>query len=356
MDSSINNGLVFSFCPRPLVQEVPCAETWLDASFFVSTPQPIFLKTIKSRSIALEPSPSVDLVHLALLSMRLSFASHNIGSTAAESAVCDGAPSKFELGPQSISKIKDALFRAKARVSPNLLPWLIELSRAMGNANAALRSNRAWVGSSSPNDAWLVLPRNDVVGPLLENLSEFIAECELQLWTPATIEALAFQLIHIHPLKDGNGRCVRALLAGLALRHSHLYPLFLMWTLLLSRVASARAWASNSILESGKEESNEAYRNWLSSIKLIDAHLARLVDAGVDRRLIRCLLTVGCITPTAISAEDAKCSSKLAEKLWQCAAMHFEKRGIALIDPELNRLVIDAARSIVVKQTGSHCR
>jgi Fic family protein len=74
-----------------------------------------------------------------------------------------------------------------------------------------LREEQNWIGGrlGNPSDAAFVPPPEDLVGPLLDDLVEFIARDNLPAVAQAAIAHAQFETIH--PFVDGNGRVGRAL-------------------------------------------------------------------------------------------------------------------------------------------------
>jgi hypothetical protein len=71
----------------------------------------------------------------------------------------------------------------------------------------------AWVNGRSPEDAKLVPPPSSAIEPLMSDLAVFLARTDVPVWIK---QALAYyQLIHIHPFADGNGRLSRLLVAAI---------------------------------------------------------------------------------------------------------------------------------------------
>lgn len=84
----------------------------------------------------------------------------------------------------------------------------------MGRARASrYRDAIAWVNGRSPEDAKLVPPPSSAIEPLMSDLAVFLARTDVPVWIK---QALAYyQLIHIHPFADGNGRLSRLLVAAI---------------------------------------------------------------------------------------------------------------------------------------------
>lgn len=87
--------------------------------------------------------------------------------------------------------------------------WLRASRFAVGFEHAKLRSGFTWVGGPHPQVAWLVPPPPEMIRELLSDLAVFLKVRSFS--TLGEILVLAYQLIHIHPFSDGNGRVARCL-------------------------------------------------------------------------------------------------------------------------------------------------
>lgn len=138
------------------------------------------------------------------------------------------------------------IFNFISRRSPSLdLGTLLDLSSLCCGSTIALRKDLTWVGGISHASAWLVPPPSSALPALLDDMATFFRG-ELDRADPSELsEALLYQLIHIHPLRDGNGRTARALLTWLAKHRASLAPLSLTWLSITDKQAIGRSWSSN---------------------------------------------------------------------------------------------------------------
>jgi Fic family protein len=74
----------------------------------------------------------------------------------------------------------------------------------------AFRTTQSWIGGTSPRDAALVPPPPELVGPLMDDLIDFINNEEIDPVSQAAIAHAQFETIH--PYGDGNGRIGRILI------------------------------------------------------------------------------------------------------------------------------------------------
>nr|WP_225444677.1 Fic family protein [Pseudomarimonas arenosa] len=91
-------------------------------------------------------------------------------------------------------------------------PWWNEFRLALGFPRPGYRNGFHWVGGGEPGRAWLIPPPVSALEGLMGDLSQFLTASRDPL---ATMALAAYQLIHIHPYSDGNGRCARALILAL---------------------------------------------------------------------------------------------------------------------------------------------
>jgi Fic family protein len=80
----------------------------------------------------------------------------------------------------------------------------------------AFRTTQSWIEGTSPRDAALVPSPPELVGPLMEDLIEFINDEEVDPVSQAAVAHAQFETIH--PYGDGNGRIGRILI-GWILAH-----------------------------------------------------------------------------------------------------------------------------------------
>ena len=108
--------------------------------------------------------------------------------------------------PADASPLEDLLRHVPP---PDLEDWIRRCRRATGFDHARVRTGFTWVGGPSPDAAWLVPPAPELIDGLLTDLGRFLAARPFN--TLEELLVLAYQLIHIHPFADGNGRLARSM-------------------------------------------------------------------------------------------------------------------------------------------------
>lgn len=180
---------------------------------------------------------------------------------------------------------------------------VLEFSKNLGNSQVKSRTDNAWVGGKKPSEAWLVLPQADQLPYLLRNLEDLLQGKIAQPINCAFFEAIAYQMICIHPLSDTNGRVTRTLLINLAGRYRNLYPLYIAHCLSFAKQRTGQTWMQASSTATSLDLSNSDM--WLDQINLILQKISDLVAAGLDPRVLWSLLSYGYVS------EDTLCAGKM---------------------------------------------
>lgn len=123
-------------------------------------------------------------------------------------------------------------------------------------------------------------------------------------------EAIAYQMICIHPLSDTNGRVTRTLLINLAGRYRNLYPLYIAHCLSFAKQRTGQTWMQASSTATSLDLSNSDM--WLDQINLILQKISDLVAAGLDPRVLWSLLSYGYVSEDTLCAGKNACSPALA--------------------------------------------
>lgn len=148
-----------------------------------------------------QPLDRGTLADLAMLPVALR--SYRVGSVDVRGMDSDGAPFVLNGRPAEIWNL----------LGSPLLPvdaqQLSRIRRALGLPEAALRQALSWVGGANPSEAWLIPPPVSAIPTLLADL--FAAANRADLSKTALLPLLAYQMLHIHPYSDGNGRTTRLL-------------------------------------------------------------------------------------------------------------------------------------------------
>lgn len=228
-----------------------------------------------------------------------------------------------------ISRTRDLPFRSgpigqHARPLDDLKPLVItagttiatllqQLSSAAGLSSITLRSDRAWVGGRSPLNAQLALPAAHHLSELLDDYLRFLRD-----WQDCTNEmvheAIAYQYLCIHPLSDGNGRIIRALLARLAVRTSSIYPMLVAWRLKFDSVRCFQDWI-DAALTGRAVLSMERFEQWRRLSLQFHGACRRAIALGLDPRALDAQLAFGVVNETAVSSLQKNCSGGLSRRV-----------------------------------------
>lgn len=176
-----------------------------------------------------------------------------------------------------------------------------------------LRSGITWVGGKDPATAWLVPPPTSALDQLMQDLEIFLVENSRLGCPVAVCQMFFYQFIHIHPLKDGNGRLSRAWLALYSAARSSRFGFAMSLLALRDKRSFANIWSG---------EATGAFLSKLNAcVDEID-HLAMTIDFAFskikgDHRCIDLVIAhcaCGKMEARAI-AEQLKCSESLAKKI-----------------------------------------
>ncbi|UNU10835.1 Fic family protein [Xanthomonas translucens pv. translucens] len=330
--------LDLSFVPSMGRRDAASAKTWLDAAFSVYTPAPLELPIRSNEGVQDYGRFGSDVQSVSYLA----------AITARLSQVCRGirkpiAASDLRASPSVTNAIRSAL-NAGLPDARGLLDWSLALAKSIGHGQVRRRSDNAWIGGQSPATAWLVLPPADRLPGLMEKLDEFLRIKDHGAINCAYFEAVAYQLLCIHPLSDTNGRTARTLLTNLAVRYRNLYPIYVAHCLCFAKERAGNTWMQASMSGCGAGQNNSAA--WLNVIQRILDKIFSLLEAGLDQRALWSLLTYGYVSKETLCAGKHQCSPSLAEKIIFCLPAILDQEQGMFHSTELEILIVRIDRSI----------
>ncbi|MEA9705987.1 Fic family protein [Xanthomonas campestris] len=330
--------LDLAFAPLPGRRDSPDASVWLDASFSVYTPallEPPLRTHEKIGDYQRFESDARCVGYLSTLSSRLIH-------------VCRGGWSFSRIPDLRASHHAASAINASLKAglpdTHGVLSWSLNLAKNLGNRQVESRTDNSWVGGKKPSEAWFVLPQVEQLPYLLRNLEDLLQGKSTQPINCAFFEAIAYQLICIHPLSDTNGRVTRTLLINLAARYRNLYPLYVAHCLTFAKRRAGQTWmkASLSAANAGSAESDV----WLNQIGLILQKVYDFAEAGLDPRALWSLLASGYVCEETLCAGKNACSPALAAKIMRRLPALLEKEQGMFYSAELEILIIGIDRSI----------
>ncbi|WP_249058843.1 Fic family protein [Xanthomonas nasturtii] len=330
--------LDLAFAPLPGRRDAPNASVWLDASFSVYTPallEPPLRTYEKIGDYQRFESDAQCVGYLSALSSRLV---HVCRGTWKFSAIPDLRASRHA------ALAINASLRAGLPDTHGVLNWSLNLAKNLGNSQVRSRTDNAWVGGKKPSEAWLVLPQADQLPYLLRNLEDLLQGKIAQPINCAFFEAIAYQMICIHPLSDTNGRVTRTLLINLAGRYRNLYPLYIAHCLSFAKQRTGQTWMQASSTATSLDLSNSEM--WLDQINLILQKISDLAAAGLDPRVLWSLLSYGYASDDTLCAGKNACSPALAAKIMKRPPALLEQEQGIFYSAELEILIIGIDRSI----------
>ncbi|GMR27173.1 hypothetical protein D7U89_05270 [Stenotrophomonas maltophilia] len=310
------------FRPLPLIKEAADPRIWEDHAVVVSSPQPLSGRIFSSISFTDWRMDEARLRPLLLITARLSRV-HRLKAVKSHS-----------LAPIAADRIVQSL---RPLATSDLREWkrfLEQLTHCSGVAHFQLRSDRSWVGATSPLEASLVCPSTARMPQQIEDLMSFLAE-HLDSPNEQVDEAAAFQFLSIHPLHDGNGRAVRTLLIRMASRKQSLYPLYVAWRLMFDKTGLMRSWRDSSLDGAIAFDVNH-YIQWRHSGTSIGNAYLDAAAAGCDTRALDCLTAFGELSAAGICALNSTASPALCAKI---ISKHKECKSTGLYSSTLHALV-----------------
>lgn len=325
------------FVPAPLIQTSASESAWGNHGVVVTHPEPLKNTHFEARSAYRRPHHLASLRPILLLTARLNRV-HSIKA----------APGCYQVAPDPQSSLTKTM--APLVVAKGQCPWtfLSHLAVAGGIPTPRWRSDRAWVGGKSPKDAQIALPAASMVQGLMDDYIAFLSE---QIANPSeeVDEAAAYQLLSIHPLSDGNGRLVRALLIKLAMQKQAMYPLYLAWGLMFAKLHLFECWRSNSM--AGRPSSGDtSYPQWSSgAASIVDAY--ETAAFSLDRRALDAFLLYGMVTQQSILPTSRGISPRLAGKIEESYRNAANAMEVTRFESAIDRGIKNCKASIEIPTT-----
>jgi hypothetical protein len=293
------------FSPRPYIREAASEAVWGASALQVSKPAPI-AHLIFETSVEEGKGDAALTWHATRLTARVSRYSPSARSIAAPLTPSQGDGLARSVAPLAVPVSKEPMANLKA--------W----AELAGVPEPRMRSDQAWIGGGNPQQAALLLPDTSAIRGQLDDYYEFLFNHQRSRSKQAA-EAIAYQLLTIHPLADGNGRLSRLLLIKLAAATESPFPLYLVWCLKFAAQRLLSGW-QEAALRGRAAPDDGHYQRWLlalSELRHVDEEAA---SAGVDRRVLGALLLYGAATEQSILCANPACNPSLARKLMQSAA------------------------------------
>ncbi len=320
------------FVPEPGRKDAPDANIWLGANFSVFTPALLEwpLKTLEGeQDYGRFSIDQQGALFLAAITARLSL-------------VCRGRKPidvvDLRATPDQRGAILSTL-NAGLPLALGFLEWSLSFAKSAGNTQVRCRSDNAWIGGSSPSTAWLVLPAVEKLPALIANLEAFLKNRDQGEINCAYFEAVAYQMLCIHALSDGNGRAARALLINLAMHYRSLYPLYVAHSLCFDKERTGSTWMQLSISQAASRQKKALV--WLSHSLNILRYCDYLVSEGLDRRALKSLLAYGYVSKETLVLGRGACSPSLAEKVVSRISGVLQEGQGAFYSLELELLIME---------------
>jgi hypothetical protein len=147
------------------------------------------------------------------------------------------------------------------------------IAHRAGDRPGIFRNSVTWVGGSNPSNADLVPPPPAAIPELLEDYFQFARRENISPWLRMAL--LHYQLLTIHPFKDGNGRIARLLAAVWGRR-------FGLSGLRVAAIVAALTWHNYLLADlyrqfgQGRAEAYIRYWrclvNWIDALERASAH------------------------------------------------------------------------------------
>lgn len=324
------------FAPAPYIKNSASERVWGANGVVVARPAPLSERFFSG---LVDPGDNSlverDVLHYAaLLSARMTRV-HSVTVHA-----------DYGLRPSLQDKLRTSMSPLILRAGEAGQSFVEGLAVSAGITKPRLRSDQAWVGGKSPLEASLALPD---ASHIPEQLMDFVAfVCKHQASSSREIaEAMAFQLLSIHPLADGNGRAARALLIKLASRSGSSYPLYFAWRLMFDKHRTVANWAL--LAATGKSAPNGSHHDsWLAAATTLKDACERAKAAGLDPRIVAALLLYGRVTNETIACANQGCSAALTQKMIARLSVLEHQAALEILEGEVTR-VVESFKSAVTK-------
>jgi hypothetical protein len=221
---------------------------------------------------------------------------------------------------------------------------LAEIAGALQIPDAMRRSDFAWVGSAGPKASSLVLPEATCIPAQLQDLALFFRN-NRRSESNAFFEALAYQLLMIHPLRDGNGRSTRFIVLQLALASRSSYAMYFAWRLIFDKQGIARKWQSPSA-DPRDQYPCMHYRSWLDEATSLASALHGSNSGPVDPRIADAITLFGQASVAALTHLCPSMGNQLARKLIEKARSDFNTDGETLFNEVFERRAMNLGNSM----------
>ncbi|MGL0786219.1 Fic family protein [Xanthomonas translucens] len=289
----------FFFIPGQGKTEPTTSETWSRADILKFTPNAIgYLRYSNPPRRCYEVS-KVSLQDGCMLTSRLNLCSSRLTGN-------------YVLGDAQAVNCNKCLKQLAPSEINDPLDWCITRAKLLGISSAALRPDLSWIGGKNPSEASLVLPDNKTALPLLVDLFSFIRG-NSGAQSEEYPEYVAYQLLKIHPLNDGNGRVTRSLLIQMVLSTASIYPLYLAWCLLYDKDGTLAAWENAKARIVAMPDSSH-YAAWEKSfIKILK--VLEQVRGAIDHRAFTAFLLTGRVTVESFKRLNPQCGKNLVDKI-----------------------------------------
>jgi len=311
------------FIPAPRSMEAADARIWGASRLAVASPAPIANREFMAGGSADGVSPPHRL--MLMLTSRLSRV-HSLQHN-----------EEYKLRPVQGDRLLQSIQPLRLQKGAVCSEVLFQIALNGGLRSPMLRSDQCWVGGDSPLDSALALPDTSKIQDQLEDFFTFLSTHQANT-SREVAEAAAYQLLTIHPLADGNGRAVRALLVSMAARTKSAYPLYFAWRLMFDKRRTATAWECSAQTGRGTQSTSH-YDQWRSCAAALVATYRRLVDEGLDSRIADALILHGYADEATVLSSAPACTNALARKMLERASSSRDARLVEDLTIELKERV-----------------
>ncbi|MBA0457826.1 hypothetical protein D7Y57_17075 [Stenotrophomonas maltophilia] len=285
------------FCPPTARMECASDSTWGAHRLRVEVPSPLAgIKPPDSELLRPEFCSSGNLRWVELLS-------HRFNSQA------DGGGLLEKMSNPGRLRIADIL--APAALT-GVAARYFELARALG-CRGERRSSFCWLGNSGPVGSQCVFGPAERIPEQLADLQQFIDESGgyFSAWRA---EAIAYQLFMIHPLSDGNGRAIRAVMIGFHRRFGSVEALYIFWRLKFGKRVMFDQWKL-ARLAGVNDSLEDSFIDWCEKAVLLNEGFDRLIRSGMARQAVVALCLHGEVSEASVRACDGGLGRATARRI-----------------------------------------
>lgn len=283
------------FCPAPARLECASEETWGSHRIQVEIPAPLK----GARPSMAEHILERDVERRGLYWVEL--LSHRLNALRGEARL---------LGEMT----NPSLLRHARVIAPAALQDIstkyYEIARSLGCA-ATARSSFCWLGAGGPVDSYAVFGPAELIAQQMEDVGLFIDENRGRE-SPWFFEAIAYQLLMIHPLSDGNGRTVRSIVIGLHRRSGSIEPLYIFWRLKFCRRQMFDQWKSARVLGALCCHGSESLVRWQERAVALNDAFGELLTKGLAKQAVTALCLHGEVSVRSVTACDSGLGGRTA--------------------------------------------